>query len=81
MFSYNSFVKFHGKIFVEPQHDTDKSKNLCNNEVCYKGTALYTIVVFVFISQILSDMYIRAGVLQEVEEIMQQYLQSAQGYR
>ena len=33
-FSYKSFVKFHGKKkILEP--------NLCDNEVCYKGTVLY----------------------------------------
>ena len=42
---------------------------------------LYCNCVVFSISQILSDMYIQAGVLQEVEEIMQQYLQSAQGHR
>ena len=41
-FSYNSFVKFHGKKILEPQHDCVISKSIqCYNEVCYKGTELY----------------------------------------
>ena len=39
-FSYNSFVKFHGKIFWEPQHD-----RVFYNKFCYKGTALYFLVL------------------------------------
>ena len=39
-FSYNSFVKFHGKEIWEPQPDRGIYPNPCYNEVCYKGTAL-----------------------------------------
>ena len=39
-FSYNSFVKLHGKKFGS-HNMTLLYPNLCYNEVCYKGTALY----------------------------------------
>ena len=39
-FSYNPFVKFHGKKFLEPEHDR-LYRNQCYQKVCYKGTALY----------------------------------------
>ena len=39
-FSYNSFVKYHGKIFGS--HNLTKIyPNLRYSQVCYKGTALY----------------------------------------
>ena len=41
-FSYNSFAKFHGTKNWEPQHDSVIS-NLCYNEACYKGTALFIV--------------------------------------
>ena len=40
-FSYNSFVKFHGKKFGS-HNMTVLYSNPCFNEVCYKGTALYS---------------------------------------
>ena len=40
-FSYNSIVIFHDKNIWEPQRVTVLYQNLCYNEVCYKGTALY----------------------------------------
>ena len=40
-FSYNSFVKFHGKIFSS-HNVTVLYSNLWYNKVCYKGTALYS---------------------------------------
>ena len=39
-FSYNSFVKFHGKKFGS-HNMTVLYPNLCYNKVCYKGSALY----------------------------------------
>ena len=39
-FSYNSFVKFHGKKFVYLNMTMIYPKP-CYNEVCYKDTALY----------------------------------------
>ena len=39
-FSYNSFVKFYGKKF-RSHIMTIVYSNLCDNEVRYKGTALY----------------------------------------
>ena len=38
-FSYNSFVKIHGNIFVSHKM-TMLYPNLSYNKVCYKGTAL-----------------------------------------
>ena len=41
-FSYNFFVKFHGKKFgIESQHDGVYS-NLCYNKACYVGRELCT---------------------------------------
>ena len=39
-FPYNSFEKFHGKK-IGSHSMTVLYPNLCYNEVCYKGTALY----------------------------------------
>ena len=39
-FSYNSFVKFHGKK-IGSHNMTELYPNLCYNEVCYEGTALF----------------------------------------
>ena len=39
-FSYDSFVKFHGKK-LGSQNMSVLHPNSCYNEVCYKGTALY----------------------------------------
>ena len=40
LFSYTSFVKFHGK--KNRNHNmTTFNQNLCYKEMCYKGTALY----------------------------------------
>ena len=39
-FSYNSFVKLNGKK-MRGHNITMLYPNLCYNEVCYKGTALY----------------------------------------
>ena len=39
-FSYNSFVKFHGKKFGI-HNITLLYPNLCYNEMCYKGTEMY----------------------------------------
>ena len=47
--TYNSFVKFLGKNFRS--HMTMLYPNLCYNEVCYKGTVLYTLVVWCIIIQ------------------------------
>ena len=38
-FSYNSFVKFHGKIFGEPQYELLIYQKRCYNKGCYKETA------------------------------------------
>ena len=42
-FSYNYFVKFHGKTFGSPNM-TMLYLNLCYNKVCYKETALYLLI-------------------------------------
>ena len=39
-FSYNSFVKFHGKK-IWSHNMTVVYTNACFNDVCYKGTALF----------------------------------------
>ena len=41
-FSYNSFVKFHGKKFGS-HNTTMLYPNPCYKKVCYKGTTLYVI--------------------------------------
>ena len=43
-FFYNSFVKFHSKKFGS-HNITVFDQNLCYNEVCYKGTALYILLI------------------------------------
>ena len=40
-FSYNFFVKFYGKNLGATIWSTMLYPNLCYNDVCYKGTALY----------------------------------------
>ena len=42
MFSYNTFVKLHGKNIWEPQHDSVTSKSVCS-----KRTALYVATMHV----------------------------------
>ena len=40
-FSYNFFVKIHGKKFGRQQQPCFYP-NLCNNEACFKGALLYS---------------------------------------
>ena len=49
----HSFEKFHGKFFLEQQHDHNMTMiypNLCFNKVCCKGTALYLVKILSNIS-------------------------------
>ena len=46
-FSYNSFVKLHGKKIVSHSM-TVLYPNPCYNEACYKGTAPWLCLCFVF---------------------------------
>ena len=45
-FTYNSFVKFHDKKILEPQHGV-LYLILYYNEVCYKGAVLYHFILLV----------------------------------
>ena len=41
--SNNSFLKFHGKMIWEHQHDHVKPNLMHYNKVCYKETAQYVL--------------------------------------